>query len=112
VETKVHGRVEMVTKTKTAPLAGLQDPDFDGMSQDLEDAEPASAPPERRRPGRPSVPTRQFTIRVTNEILEVLIDMAYAESKRRKKPTTAQAVVVDMVEKAIRAYRRKQAANG
>jgi hypothetical protein len=102
----------MVTKTKTVPLAGPKDSDFDGTSQGLEDAEPTSILPEKRRPGRPSVPTRQFTIRITDEILEVLIDMAYAESKRRKKPTTAQAVVVEMVEKATKAYRRKQAANG
>lgn len=107
----------MATKTKTAPLPGLQDPDFDGMLEELNGVSGSpvlgsTSVPEKRGPGRPSVPTRQFTIRVTDDVLETLIDMAYAESKRRRKHTTPQVIVVDAVEKLVKGYRKKQEQNG
>jgi hypothetical protein len=78
--------------------------DFDALGVDLEAAvaSPLSAPDDKRKPGRPAVPTEQFTLRITADMRKRLAGLAAREQEATGRNVTPQQIAVRLLEEALK----------
>jgi hypothetical protein len=74
---------------------------FDELKVDLEAAAPRSAE-DKRGPGRPTVPTEQFTLRITADMRKRLAGMAAREQESTGRNVTPQQIAVRLLREALR----------
>jgi hypothetical protein len=84
-------------------MARTKTRDFNELKVDLEAATaPPSAPGDKRRPGRPALPTEQFTLRITADMRKQLASLAAREQEATGRNVTPQQIAVRILEEALK----------